>query len=321
MIDFAEKTRTGSRPWTRLIFAFALVIFALTFSDSSWAAPRGQKVFKTAEEAVSALLAATKTADAKEMTAIMGPRIRDIFSSGDSVADKETRDLFIRSYEEKHSLQQVAGDKMVLFIGAEDWPFPIPVVKKGKSWRFDTRAGLEEILDRRIGKNELGAIQVCLSYVDAQRDYASRGKDKGGLLEYAQKFISDPGKKNGLYWEAAEGEEQSPMGPFMASAAREGYRFKAGANKPSPYHGYFYRIIKAQGPAAPGGAYDYMVRDSMIGGFALVAWPAKYGVSGVMTFIVNHGGNVYEKNLGKDTAKVARHMTTFDPDKTWKKLD
>jgi hypothetical protein len=191
-------------------------------------------------------------------------------------------------------------------------------VKAGNGWKFDTGAGKEEILARRVGRNELNAIQVCLAYVDAQKDYAmKKGHQGSGLLEYAQRFVSKPGQQDGLYWEAGEGEEQSPMGPLFAAAREEGYGEKPLRGRATPYHGYFYRILKAQGKNAPGGAHDYVVGDKMIGGFALMAYPARYGSSGVMTFIVNQDGLVYQKDLGKETRKAARTMKVYDPDQTW----
>ena len=199
--------------------------------------------------------------------------------------------------------------------------FQFHSLKKVNAWFFDTIAGKEEILNRRIGRNELNAIQVCLAYVDAQREYVLKDRDGDRLLEYAQKFISNQGKKNGLYWEIKEGEKQSPLGPLVAKAAKEGYTGKKPVGKRTPYHGYYYKILKAQGKNAPGGEYDYIVKDKMIGGFALVAYPAEYGNSGVMTFMVNHDGVVYEKDLGKDTEKIAAAMKKFDPDKTWKKAE
>jgi hypothetical protein len=205
-------------------------------------------------------------------------------------------------------------------LGNEDWPFAVPIVKKEGLWYFDTKQGKEEILARRIGLNELSAIKACLAYVDAQREYALKDRDGDGLLEYAQKFRSDQGKKNGLYWEVKAGEGQSPLGPFFAAAQQKGYTGKAGG-KPIPYHGYYYRILNGQGKSAPGGAYDYMAKGNMIGGFALVAYPAKYASSGVMTFIVNHDGVVYQKDLGKNTEKAAQAMKLFNPDSTWKKVE
>jgi hypothetical protein len=189
-------------------------------------------------------------------------------------------------------------------------------VKKGQTWVFDTEKGRQEILNRRIGENELFTIQACLAVVDAQREYALKDRDKNSLLEYAQKFVSDPGKKNGLYWETKAGELQSPLGPIMTQMRSEGYQGKPSAT-PSPYHGYYYRILTAQGKDAPGGAYSYLVKGKMIGGFAVVAYPAEYGNSGVMTFIVNHDGKVFQKNLGQNTAAVAKNMKEYNPDKTW----
>jgi hypothetical protein len=194
------------------------------------------------------------------------------------------------------------------------------VVKKGQSWVFDTEKGRQEILNRRIGENELNTIQTCLAFVDAQREYAIKDRDRNGLLEYAQKFLSDPGKKNGLYWQAKAGEPQSPLGPLAARARSEGYQGKQAGGGPVPYHGYYYRILTAQGKNAPGGAYSYLVKGKMIGGFALVAYPAEYGNSGVMTFIVNHDGKVFQKNLGKNTAATAKGMKEYDPDKSWEEV-
>jgi hypothetical protein len=206
-------------------------------------------------------------------------------------------------------------------VGSDEWPFPIPIVKAGNGWRFDTGAGKQEILARRVGGNELKAIQVCLAYVDAQKEYAMKKARQGeGLLEYAQKFVSTPGKQDGLYWEAGEGQEQSPIGPLFSAARDQGYSGKPLGEEPEPYHGYFYRILTAQGKNAPGGAQDYVVGGKMIGGFALIAYPAHYGASGVMTFIVNHDGVVYQKKLGKDTKKAAQAMKAFNPDKTWTRV-
>jgi hypothetical protein len=204
----------------------------------------------------------------------------------------------------------------VLVYGDDDFPFAIPIVKKGEQWHFDTDAGRSEILARRIGRNELATIQVCLAYVDAQREYGSTDRDGDGLFEYAQKFRSTPGKEDGLYWPSEPGQPESPLGELVADARSEGY---AGKPQGSPYHGYLFKLLKAQGPHAEGGAYDYVVRGNMIGGFALVAYPAQYGVSGIMTFVVNHDGVVYSKDLGPNTTKLAAAMTRYDPDSSWKK--
>ena len=297
------------------------VLFVALTSMQALAAEPKQKTFASPEEAVKALVAALKAGDTKALSAIFGPGSKDLVSSGDPVADKAGRDRFVSGYEEKNRLEEAETDKVVLYVGNHDWPFPIPVVKKQGSWRFDAKEGKEEILARRIGRNELSAMQVCLAYVDAQREYAMKDWDGDGLLEYAQKFGSDPGKKNGLYWEAKAGDEQSPLGPLVAAAQKKGYKVKQSPSKPAPYFGYYYRILTGQGKSAPGGAYDYVVKGNMIGGFALVAYPAKYGSSGIMTFIVNHDGVVYQKDLGKSTEKTALAMKLFNPDATWKKLE
>jgi len=280
-----------------------------------------QETFASPEEAAKALVASVSADDVKRLLAILGPEGAPLISSGDEVADREGRQKFVRMFEEKNVVVREGEDKAVIEVGNGAWPLPIPVVKEGESWRFDTKQGAEEIIDRRIGKNELSAIQVSLAYFDAQREYAAKDRDGDGLLEYAQKFVSEPGKRDGLYWESKEGEEASPLGPFAAQARKEGYTRKKGGNQPTPYHGYFYKILKAQGKHAPGGAYSYEVKGSMIGGFALVAYPASYGVSGIMTFLVNHDGTVYEKDLGKNTEALAQAMTSFDPDETWKRIE
>jgi hypothetical protein len=299
----------------RAVFA-ALFITIFGLAGISHAAAAQQKTFTSAEEAVKALIAAAKSNDDKEMLAIFGPGAKELIFSGDAVADQQRRARFVKAYDEKNRLVQ-QGNDMILVIGNEDWPFPIPVMKKGDSWVFDLDRGKEEILNRRIGQNELDAIQVSLAYVDAQREYAMKVRGKEGLLEYAQKFRSDAGKKNGLYWEAKAGEEQSPLGPLAARARGEGYGQNKAGDKPVPYRGYYYKILTAQGKDAPGGAYSYLVKGKMIGGFALVAYPAEYGNSGVMSFVVNHEGKVFQKDLGKNTASAAIAMKEYNPDKTW----
>jgi hypothetical protein len=285
------------------------------------AAEPKQKTFASPEEAVKALVAALKAEDTKALSALFGPGSKDLVSSGDAVADKARRDRFVSDYEAKNKLEEAGPDKVVLYVGNQDWPFPIPVVKAQGAWRFAAKEGKEEILARRIGGNELGAIQVCLAYVDAQREYVMKDHDSDGLLEYAQKFGSDPGKKNGLYWETKAGDEQSPLGPAVVAAQKKGYKVEQSVSKPAPYFGYYYRILTGQGKSAPGGAYDYVVKGNMIGGFALVAYPAQYGASGIMTFMVNHNGVVYQKDLGKKTEKTALAMKLFNPDTTWKKVE
>ena len=298
-----------------ILLAASLILFG-----SYQKADAQQKTFKSPEEAVKSMMDALKAHDTKELLTIFGPAGKDLISSGDEVADRTTRERFVKDFEETNKLLRETDRKVTLIVGKEEWPFPIPIVKVGENWRFDTKAGKEELLNRQIGRNELDTIQVCLAIVDAQREYALRNRGSG-LYEYAQRFVSTKGKKDGLYWKAKEGEEQSPLGPLAARAVMEGYSGKKSAGKPVPYHGYFYKMLKAQGKNAPGGAYDYVVNGKMIGGFALVAYPAEYGASGVMTFIVNHDGVVYEKDLGKDTEKIASAMKKFDPDKTWEKVE
>ncbi len=280
-----------------------------------------QKSFQTPEEAAKALFDAAKAGDAKELLVIFGPAGKEIISSGDEVADKAGRERFVKAYETMNKLEKETDKKVTLIVGNHDWPYPVPIVKKGETWAFDIMAGKEELLNRRVGRNELNTIQVCLAIVDAQREYAMKDRDSDKLLEYAQKFRSTEGKKDGLYWPAKEGEPQSPLGDFVAKAVKEGYGPRKPGQGPQPYHGYYFKILKAQGKNAPGGAYDYVVKGSMIGGFAMVAYPAEYGASGIMTFVVNHDGVVYEKDLGKDTAKIASTITKYDPDKTWKKAE
>jgi hypothetical protein len=313
-----QNSKRGMIDLLGLVTAIASAIILIFSYPSGAAADLKQRTFKSPDEAVKALMDSVRAKDTKELLAIFGPPGKEIIFSGDEVADREMGERFVRAYEEAGKLVNEGDKRVILYVGKDDYPFPIPIVKKDNIWFFDTQAGKEEILSRRIGRNELSTIQVCLAYVDAQREYALKDREGGGMREYAQKLISEKGEKDGLYWEAKEGEEQSPMGPFVARAVKEGYTKKD--EKLVPYHGYYYRVLKAQGQNAAGGAYGYVVKGKMIGGFALVAYPAEYGVSGVMTFIVNHDGVVYEKNLGKETGKLAAAMKKFDPDKTWKKV-
>jgi hypothetical protein len=300
-----------------LVCALALLV-AVMFQGFALAAQPKQKSFDTPEAAVEALLKALRDGSEKELLAIFGQGSEPLISSGDKVDDRERREEFVRLYGEANHLVPVGDKKLIVHVGKNDWPFPIPIVKVGESWRFDTKQGREEILHRRIGENELGAIQTCLAIVDAQREYAAMDRDGDGLMEYAQKFVSTKGKTDGLYWEVKPGDKPSPLGPLAAKAQSEGY---SKVEKPSPYNGYFYRILKAQGESAKGGAYSYLVKGNMVGGFAIVAYPATYAVSGVKTFIVNHEGVVYEKDLGSKTDKLAKDMKTFNPDKTWKNVE
>jgi hypothetical protein len=273
-----------------------------------------QQAFKTPDEAAVALVNAAKAGDRNALIAVLGPDGEDVVSSGDEVADAATREKFVAAYNAKHQFTMEGDSKAILVVGQDDFPLPIPLVRKDGMWRFDTAAGLDEILFRRIGENELDAIQAALAYVDAQNDYADKDRTGAGINTYAQRIISQPGKKDGLYWPTSQGEEPSPLGELVAQATAQGYRVGGGR---TPFHGYYFRILTKQGPAAPGGELDYVVNGKMIGGFALVAYPAEYRNSGVMTFTVNHAGTVFQKDLGPNTSKLAERMTAFNPDKTW----
>jgi len=295
-------------------------IFAAGLPSLAASSGKGQKSFSSAEDAATALAAAVKNGNKSEVISILGPGSAEIVSSGDKVTDKEGIERFKRLYEEKHLIESAAGNKSILVLGNDDFPFPVPLVKKGNKWRFDARAGREEILNRRIGRNELEVINVMLTYVEAQREYASKDRDSDAVLEFAQKFRSTPGKKDGLYWEAKDGVEMSPLGSLVAKADSEGYAKSKGGNN-SPYWGYLFKILKAQGDYAEGGAFDYVVNGRMILGFALVAYPVEYGNSGIMTFVVNQNGIVYQKDLGRNTGIIAAAMKSYNPDKSWKKVE
>jgi hypothetical protein len=299
------------------LVAVTVVLAGLAGSGAPASGAGAQRRFETLEEATQALIGALRTGDQKALLAILGEGSQGLVSSGDPVADKRARERFVADYDAKHHLE-AGGGKVVLVVGQDEFPFAIPIVPDGPRWRFDTAAGREEVLNRRIGQNELNTIQVCLAYVDAQREYYARDPDNDGLLEYARSFGSTPGKRDGLYWPTKPGERPSPLGPLVVRARGEGYAKTGPA--PVPYWGYYYRILTAQGKAAADGAYDYLAHGRLIGGFALVAYPAQYGASGVMTFIVNHEGVVYQKDLGPNSASIARAMKEFNPDSTWKKI-
>jgi len=275
-----------------------------------------QNSYSSPEEAVNGLIAAVRANDTMAMLAILGPGSKEMISSGDAVADRTGREKFLKAYDEKNILQQGPEDNWVLSVGNDNWPMPIPVVNKASKWLFDTHEGKQEILNRRIGRNELQVMNVLHAYVDAQHEYASKDCSGGGKVEFAQRLISTKGRHDGLYWEATDGEEESPLGPLVAQAAEEGY---SNANI-SPFHGYYFRVLTRQGSHAEGGAYDYVVSGKMILGFAILAYPAEYKNSGVMTFIVNQEGIIYEKNLGSDTKQKSEAIKLFDPDPTWNKV-
>jgi hypothetical protein len=317
MFRFNHMTRR-SCAWchaSAVIVAVSVVVAAFVLPIS--AQETKQKAFGSPEEAMKTLVETVKAGDTKGIMAILGPEGEDIISSGDEVADKNTQEQFVKAYQETVFFVKEREDRVSIIIGNDHWPFPIPIVKKGEEWVFDTKEGKEEVLNRRLGRNELNAIQVCSAYVEAQWQYARTDRERDGIIQYAQKVWSDPGRRNGLYWEAGEGEIPSPMGPFVAQAVGEGYTKKG--DKPIPYYGYYFKILKGQGPNAPGGAYHYVINGHMVGGYALVAWPAEYGVSGVMTFLVNQNGTVYEKDLGPKTEKIVKGMTLYNPDRTWRR--
>jgi hypothetical protein len=257
-----------------------------------------------------------KTGSSRAMIKVLGRDAGEIIASGDDVADAETRASFLSAYETTHSIRSEENKKATLILGADDFPFPIPLVNDRNGWEFDAAAGRLEILYRRIGRNEADAIQTALAFVDAQNEYADKDRGEGAGV-YAQRITSSPGKKDGLFWR--DDRDPSPLGELAARASAGGY--KPGREGDAPYHGYYFRILKAQGPNAPGGALNYVVKNKMIGGFALIAYPAEYGNSGVMTFMVNHAGVVYEKDLGSRTPIVVSRTLLFDPDQTWKKVE
>jgi hypothetical protein len=302
--------RLTAAEWVVLLL---VLVASVLYATTAFAAAAAQKTFATPEDAAAAVVQAVKANDTAGLRAVLGNDPGDL-SSGDKVADRANAQRFVAQYEQKHALV-AKGDAMTLTIGNDDFPFAFPLVKAGDRWRFDTAAGRDELLARRIGANELDAIKVLGAIVDAQREYASADHDGDGVLAYAQKFISSPGKQDGLYWPTKAGEPPSPLGPFVAQASGEGYKARQGT--PTPYHGYYYRLLKGQGKLADSPAFDYVVHGRAIGGFAVVAYPAKYGSSGIMTFIVNQDGKVYESDLGRDTARKAAAMKAYAPGPGW----
>jgi hypothetical protein len=286
---------------------------------SAVGAAEAQKSFPGAGAALDAFVSAVAAGDAAALTAILGPGSEDVISSGDPVADKRVQEQFIEAVRGRLVIEYDGDDHVNFSVGDDEWPVPIPLVKEAAGWRFDTAAGREEILNRRIGRNELHAIAVIRAIGDAQDDYQAEDRTGQGR-QYAQKFGSSEGKRDGLYWPTKEGEEESPLGPLAAAATKEGY-FGGEAKGPQAYHGYFFRMLKAQGKNAPGGAKSYLTDGKLTGGFAVVAWPADYGNSGVKTFIVNQRDLVFEKDLGPDTAKIAEAMTEYDPDASWEPVE
>jgi hypothetical protein len=290
------------------------MLLTVCVSTRSMAQQPGQKVFSSAEEATDALVTAAQANDGKMMLDILGPDGKQIVSSGDETEDANSRADFVKRYREMHRLLKEPDGTTVLYIGAHNWPAPIPLVHKGNSWYFDTEAGKKEILCRRIGRNEMSAIRVCQELVAAQKEYSAEHK------EYAREIFSDEGQHNGLYWKAADGEPQSPIGPLVASAVAQGYA-KNQQGAPTPYRGYYFHILTRQGKNAPGGAKNYVVNGKMTEGFAFVAYPAEYRSSGVMTFITTEDGVVYQKDLGRKTGVLAKAMKEYDRNPSWQKAE
>jgi len=308
----------GERGWTPVVLPILWVIFVLGLGRPLIvrAQEPGQKTFASVNEAADALAAAIQNHDDAAMLAILGPSGKDLISSGDTVADKKKQDTFVANYHALHQFAEAGDGRTFLYIGPNNWPTPIPLQKNGSQWYFDTNYGKQEILYRRIGADELNVIGVCSAIVGAQRDYYAALHDGASEHQYAQRFRSTPGTQDGLYWEVKSGATQSPLGPLVAQAALEGYEHHA-TGQPHPFHGYVYRLLTGQGANAPGGARSYIVDGKMTGGFAVVAYPVSYRDSGVMTFIVDQDGQVYQKDLGPNTAQIAQAMTAYDPDATW----
>lgn len=301
----------GRSSWRSLVIRCCVALSAV---GATLSAAQAQRPFNKPEDAASALADAVRSGERDRMLAVLGRHGDDIISSGDPVADDASRQRFLTAYDARHSIE-TKGRRATLVVGTDDFPFPIPLVRRDGRWRFDARAGRQEILYRRIGRNELDTIQVALAYVDAQRDYAEKDRTGLGPGVYAQRIVSSPGTKDGLYWPSSQPGDESPLGEFAARAAAEGYR-PGGA--PMPYHGYVYKVLTKQGPSAPGGAKNYIADGKMTRGFALLAYPADYGNSGVMSFMVDQLGVVFQKDLGPRTDRIARRITSFNPDRSWK---
>jgi hypothetical protein len=310
------KLNSDKFQWAKLaIFIAVAILLTVCFPARSMAQQPGQKTFSSPEDASNALVTAAQNNDEKAMLDILGPDGKQIVSSGDDTEDAQSRANFVKRYQQMHRLVKEPDGNTVLYIGAENWPTPIPLVNKGDLWYFDTEAGKNEILYRRIGRNEISTIRVCQELVAAQKEYYSAQHN-----EYAQKIYSDEGQHNGLYWKAAEGEPESPIGPLVAAAVAEGFAPSRGG-APTPFRGYYYHMLTRQGKNGPGGAKSYIVNGKMTEGFAFVAYPAEYRSSGVMTFIVNQEGVVYQKDLGQKTDALAKAMKEYNPNSSWQKAE
>ena len=316
MTNSLKYIRVGNALVLSVLFLACLFFPPVASAEDAGA----QQTFPSPDAAIKALVAADKADDMKTLSSILGPDADQVLSSGDPVADKNGRDEFVRRYDEMHRLEYDDQGRVILYIGAGNWPVPIPLVKKGDSWIFDTAAGKDELLYRRIGRNELFTIKVLEALADAQTEYAGDAHDGESAGVFAQKILSDEGKQNGLYWQAAEGQPESPIGPLVASATAAGYTKGTGGN-PVPFHGYYYKVLTKQGKNAPGGAKNYLVDGKMTKGFAFLAYPADYRSSGVMTMMIDQDGVIVQKDLGPDTAKLASAIDQYNPDKTWQEVD
>ncbi|MFD2183538.1 DUF2950 domain-containing protein [Rhodoplanes azumiensis] len=317
IVDIVDRVVRALAPVARIACVALVALLLAPLAASAAPAPAPPRGFASPQDAAQALYEAAKAKDRKAVVAILGPAVRTWILSGDPVQDRARVARFVDAFAKKSAVTAEGDAKAVLTVGDDDFPFPFPLVKSDGKWRFDPDAGREEVLNRLIGRNELDTIQTLLAIVDAQRDYAARRHRDGAATEYAQRFRSRPGKTDGLYWPARQGEPPSPLGPLVADAERQGYDAKAGR---VPYHGYLFRMLTAQGPKAPGGAYEYLAKGRLIGGFAVLAYPARYGVSGVKTFAVSHDGIVYEADLGPRTGTIAPRIRAFDPDEPWTKV-
>jgi hypothetical protein len=318
---------------TRAVLAILAHLFlaGLLFAaagDRAVAAPAAQKTapaaaqtFATADEAAAALIDAARSGQSDQIGKVLGPGSEGVVISGDPYADAEARKRFIAAYDEQHKLVGAGTDRMVLQVGKDDWPLPIPIVQADRRWHFDAPAGAQELINRRIGRNEIAAIRTSLAYVDAQKAFFALAREVEGKGEYAQRLVSTPGRHDGLYWPSEEGIPESPLAPLMAQAIEEGYPGERVSGKRVPYHGYFFNILTAQGTSAPEGARNYIKDGLMTGGFALIAWPAIYGTSGIMSFIVSQDGIVFQRDLGPYTAGIAAAMKSYNPDLSWARVD
>ena len=301
---------------TTILNRLAPLAIVILFAGCGKSAKPAYQTFASPDDASNGLLTAAKSGDPNAVIAVFGPDSKDIVVTGDPVQDKNTADLFISAYSAMHRWRKMPDGSQTLLIGTDNFPFPIPLKKNAAGqWYFDVAAGREEILARRIGRNELSVMEVCMALADAQSEYYSQRLGDGSTQQYAVKFISDTGKQNGLYWESPEGQPKSPLGPLAAFATNEGYSLKPDSHV--PFHGYYFHMLTRQGSHAPGGAKDYVVNGKMTGGFAFVAYPAEYRNSGVMTFMINQDGVLLQKDLGTATTQTAAAMTEFDPDPSW----